>query len=147
MGKVIKVNSRPLQLCNRTLHAEQGRRSSAIRKKQHRFTRTRVLFVKLTCSILICKNNRKCTYGSNEHEDKHLTLLDYRSFGHRGRVAHFDVAGEGGLAVGQVLIQQATDVAWENAGFGTFLEGGVLLLRWVSGVEEAFTVRVLAKDF
>lgn len=29
---VIKVSSRPLQLCNRTLHAEQGRRSSAIRK-------------------------------------------------------------------------------------------------------------------
>lgn len=32
MGRVIKVNSRPLQLCNRTLQAEQGRRSSAIRK-------------------------------------------------------------------------------------------------------------------
>lgn len=32
MGSVIKVSSRPLQLCNRTLHAEQGRRSSAIRK-------------------------------------------------------------------------------------------------------------------
>lgn len=74
-----------------------------------------------------------------------LTFLNHRRFGGRGRVALFDVAGEVGLSGGQVLEQQAADVAREEADLGAFLEGGVLLFAGEGGVEEPLALRELAE--
>ena len=76
-----------------------------------------------------------------------LTFVHHWGFGHCGGVGLSDVAGEVGLAVGQVSKQQATVVAWEDASSGTFFEGGVLLLIWVGGVEESMALCVLTKGF
>lgn len=129
MGRVIKVSSRPLQLCKRTLHAEHGRRSSAIRK-QHRFR-----VCKITGSAQLFQAVTA------------FTFLHHWSFGRCAWVAQLDVAGEVGLALGQVFEQQAAGVAWKYASFGTIPEGGVLLLVRVSGVKDFLTLRILAKRF
>lgn len=79
--------------------------------------------------------------------ERRLTFLHQGRLGDHGRVALFDVAGEVGLAVGQVLEQQAADVAREEADLGAGLEGGVLLFVWEGGVEELLALRELAEDF
>ena len=128
IGSVIKVSIRPLQLWNRTLHAEHGRRSSAI-----------------GTIIQVCFAVTQMFYFFQNNDCEHLTFEDHWGFGCCGtRVCKFDAAGEVGLAVGQVFKQQATDVAREDAGPGFLLEGGMLLLVRVRGVKESLPVWVLA---
>lgn len=135
-GSVIKVSSRPLQLCNRTLHAEQGRRSSAIRTiMQEGWQGGRSV------------KKQQDVHSCGDHERRPLTFLHHRGFRCYGWVSIFDVAGEVGLAVRQVFKQQSTVVAGKDACFGAFLEGGVLLLVRVGGVEESIAVCVLAERF
>lgn len=76
-----------------------------------------------------------------------LTFLHHWGFGGCSWVTQPDVAGEVGLAFGQVLEQQAADVAWKDTGFGAVLVGGVLLLVRVGGVEEPLALHVFAEGF
>lgn len=76
-----------------------------------------------------------------------LTFLHHRGFCCHCRVGILNVAGEVGLPIGQVLVEQATDVSREEADFGTIPERCVLLLVRVRGVKESLTVGVLAKWF
>lgn len=81
------------------------------------------------------------------HIISELTFLHHWGFWCHCRVGELNVAGEVGLAVGQVFVEQATDVAWEHADLGTIPERCVLLLVWVGGVKESLAVRILAKWF
>lgn len=128
---VIKVRARPLQLCNRTLHAEQGRRSSAMGQIMH--------VEKGILSISCTGSSRAKTHSTL------LTFLNHWGLWCHCRVGILNVASEVGLPVGQVFVEQATYVAWKEADFGASPERCMLLLIRVSGVKESLAVGVLAK--
>lgn len=74
-----------------------------------------------------------------------LTFLHHRGLGRCGGVGVLNVAGEVGLPIGQVFVEQAANVSREEADLGAVPERCVLLLVRVGGVKEPLAVGVLAK--